>query len=205
MPTNPKKQNGDHSGVSPELKLEIREAVESSLEKLPAATYRLIEEMVESRVAKYERMYRIIGLILIGAITVVSVAFYKITSDNASETVAKAIGSTEVKKQAIIVEKLFLEAQETKNKLVHAAVEGINAGESLSTRLHELEQIDNIVRYSPNGNLILSPRDGEVRLRRPDSGQEIMLYLGTNGVFKIWDGTNAVDPIRGEYWKPVQQ
>jgi len=185
--------------VSPEVRLEIREAVESSLEKLPAGTYRLIEEMVESRVAKTEKAYRTIAVILIGAITLVSVAFFKITADNASETVAKAIASTEVKKQAVMVEKLFLEAQETKNKLVTAAVEGLNAGESLRARLQELEQIDNIVRYSANGNLILSPRDGEVRLRRQNSSQDILLSVATNGVFTISDSKKTFEPLLGRY------
>lgn len=118
---------------------------------------------MEERVAKYEKLYRTIGIVLVSAIALVSVAFYKITADNASETVAKAIASTEIKKQAVMVEKLFLETQEIKNRLVTQAVDGLNAAQSLKDRLHELESIDNIVRYSANGILILSPREGEMR------------------------------------------
>jgi hypothetical protein len=199
MNNTPEHQHSDGVKLTPEVKLQIQESVESRLERLPATTYRLIEEMVECQVARQEKKYRTIGIIMIAAITLVSVAFFKVTSDNASETVAKAIASTEVKKQALMVEKLLLESQDTKNKLVAEAVDGINAAESLKTRLHELEKIDNIVRYSFNGNLILTMRDGELRFRRLGSSKEIIMNLDTNGFFTIWDGKTGVDPIHGAF------
>jgi hypothetical protein len=88
MTEKSKKQSTGDSKLTAEMKLEIQDAVENRLEKLPAGTYRLIDEMVESRVARYEKMYRIIGLILIGAATFVSVAFYKITSAKAQSVCA---------------------------------------------------------------------------------------------------------------------
>ena len=166
--------------LSAEVKLQIYQSVEERLAKLPAETFKLIQNEVDNRVKIVERHYVRLATVVFVCLSVVMVVFFKITRDTAAEAAAKAIASAEVKKQVDIIEKLFLESQETKNRLVLAAVDGLNAGESLKARLKELEKLDNLVTYGLGGTLTLKPIDGKVRIRGT-ANSEIDLLVSTNG------------------------
>lgn len=143
--------------VSAKLKMQIIAAVEDRLTKLPAETFKLIQKEVDSRVEIVERYYKRIAWIALGAAAIVMASFFKITADNDAETVAKAIATTEIKKQAVMIEKLLLESQEAKNKLTVVAIDMANSSEVFKSRIRELQKIDNIVTYSATGTLTLKP------------------------------------------------
>lgn len=182
-----------------ELTLQINEAVDARLLNLPASTYQLIENMVERRVASHVKMYHTIGIVALAALTIISAAFYQMTANKAAQTVANAIASSEVRKQAEIIGKLLPIAQDDANKIAAAKVESLSVAESLTKRLHDLEGIDNVVRYSGNGILVVK----ELRIERTNNEPGIMFYLDSKGVLQISDGSNSVDVINGIAHRPT--
>ena len=183
----------------PEIKLFIQETVESRLEKLPASTYKLVEQMVDERVKQVEKHYRTIAVVVIFAIGVSATAFYKVTKDNASAEASKAIVQSALGQKLKDVEQAHAQIENTKNQVAAAGSEAMTASAKITAKLQELEKQDNILHLSQNGNLALNLQDGEVRLRRKNPDAEISLYLDKNGRFKISDGTNTFDPLAGEY------
>src|SRR4051812_7335146 len=111
------KPNEGEQKPSAELKLLIQETVESRLEKLPATTYKLIEKMVEERVAAVEKFYMKLGVIASVAFALVAVAFFKITADNASAKAAEAIKNAALGQRLKEVDDAYTQIQNTKNQV----------------------------------------------------------------------------------------
>jgi len=195
----PDKPNEGEQKPTTELKLLIQETVESRLEKLPATTYKLIEKMVEERVATVHKLYKWAGIILIAAITVTATAFYKVTMDNASAKASDAITKAALGQKLKDVEDAHSQIQNTKTRVTTAGADAMDAASKITAKLQELEKQDNIVRLSHNGNLVLNLQDGELRFRRKNPDKEIILHLDPKGHLQITDGTNSFDPLEGKY------
>ena len=130
--------------------------VDAKLNNLPASTYQLIEKMVEIKVAGVEKTYRIIAVVSLAAITMVSAAFYKITAENASDKVSKAIADSTLGKTLKDADQAGIEIQNSRTQLTNAAVEAKTSAANIKTILRGLEKQDNFVRYSDDGNLVLN-------------------------------------------------
>lgn len=187
--------------LTAETKLQIQEAVEARLEKLPASTYRLLETMVEERVAAVEKFYLRIGIVVIFAIGVSATAFYRVTADNASTKASEAIIKSALGEKLKEVEQAHTQIQNTKNQVASVGAEALDSAVKITAKLQELEKQDNILRLSHNGNLLLNLQDGELRLRRKNPDREIMMYVDKDGHFQITDGTNTFDALHARYLK----
>ncbi len=185
--------------LTAETKLQIQEAVDARLEKLPAATYRLIEKMVEERVATVERFYHRIALIVVAALAFSAWAFFNATAHNASEKASEAIVKSALGQKLKDVEQAHSQIQNTKNQVASAGAEALESAVKISAKLQELEKQDNVVRLSHNGNLVFNLQDGEMRLRRKNPDREIIMYLDKDGHFQITDGTNTFDALHARY------
>lgn len=176
-----KKHADSSTPISAELKLHIIETVEQRLTKLPAETFKLIQGEVDARVKLAERHYVRLATVAGIAIAIVMAGFFKVTTDNAAETVAKSIASTEVKKQVDQIQQLLRQTEDTGVRIASLGAQGMTTDALIKARLQELQQMSNVVTYNADGSLTLKPRNGVVHLIGT-AGADYDLTTETNGL-----------------------
>ena len=88
---------------------------------------------------------------------------------------------------------LFRSIQNIRNQVAIVGPEALTNATKITVKLHELELQDNLVRFSPNGNLVLDLQDGELRLRRKNTDKEITIKADNDGHFRFFEGTNHIE------------
>jgi len=185
--------------LTAEIKLSIHEAVESRLKELPATTYQLIEKIIEDRVAKAEKVYYKILGVVIASFLFAGLVFFHATSQNASEKVSEAIAKSALGDKLKSIDDAYSKIQTMQNQVNSAGTEALASAIKITAKLKELENQDNIVRLSHNGNLVLNLQDGDLRIRRKNPDKEIMMLVDKDGHLQISDGSTWFDVLHAHY------
>ncbi len=170
-------------------KLAIAQEVERRLKSLPAETYQLIDNLVKQRVEEREKLYRRLAYVVSVVIVIVLFGFYKITAQNAAEKVSVMLAESEAAQKVEALKKFHQEGLEKLHVLILASNDATNRARELVGRLKELENIDNVLRYSADGNLYIRSVDGSIWLERRDG-------TGPKGSIALWlDGSSLTTSI----------
>lgn len=173
-------------------RLAIAEEVDRRLKSLPVETYQLIEKMVKQRVEDREKWYRWVFIVVLVALGVVSSTFYKVTADNAGEKVTEMLARSEAAKKIEELNRFYQQGLTRINEVTVTANEITNIAARLKIRIKELDTIDNLVRYSSDGNLYFKSADGAIWLERRDG-------TGPKGFIRLFQADNFITTEIGPY------
>jgi hypothetical protein len=157
----------------------IAQEVERHLKNLPVETYQAINATISHRVEEVEKRYKAIAWVAGGALALGLAVFFNITAANASKEVTRMLAESEAGKKVEDLKRFHQEGADTHAALKLTATNVTTQAAQLTSRLAELERIDNVVRYSADGNLYIKSADGSIGLERRDG-------RGAKGFFGLY-------------------